>query len=41
MGGEGGLIALNAKGEVIVPFRSQGMKRAWFSGDSEIVSEAF
>ena len=41
MGGEGGLIALNAQGEVIVPFRSQGMKRAWFSGDSEIVSEAF
>ncbi len=41
MGGEGGLIALNAKGEVIVPFRSQGMKRAWFSGDSKIVSEAF
>ena len=41
MGGEGGLIALNAKGEVIVPFRSQGMKRAWFSGDSEITSEAF
>jgi len=41
MGGEGGLIALNRQGEVIVPFRSQGMKRAWFSGDSEIVSEAF
>ncbi len=41
MGGEGGLIALNAQGEVIVPFRSQGMKRAWFSGDGDIVSEAF
>lgn len=41
MGGEGGLIAVNAKGEVCVPFRSQGMKRAWFSGDGEIVSEAF
>jgi beta-aspartyl-peptidase (threonine type) len=41
MGGEGGLITLNAQGQVIVPFRSQGMKRAWFSGDSEIVSEAF
>lgn len=41
MGGEGGLIALNRQGEVIAPFRSQGMKRAWFSGDSEIVSEAF
>ena len=41
MGGEGGVITLNRAGEVIVPFRSQGMKRAWFSGDSEIVSEAF
>ena len=41
MGGEGGLIALNRQGQVIVPFRSQGMKRAWFSGDSEITSEVF
>lgn len=41
MGGEGGLIAVNAQGEVGVPFRSQGMKRAWFSGDGDIVSEAF
>ena len=41
LGGEGGLIAVNARGEVQVPFRSQGMKRAWFAGESEIVSEAF
>ena len=41
MNGEGGLIAVNKNGEVTVPFRSQGMKRAWFSGDSEIISEAF
>jgi beta-aspartyl-peptidase (threonine type) len=41
MGGEGGLIAVDARGEVCVPFRSQGMKRAWFSGDAEIISEAF
>ena len=41
MGGEGGMIAVNAKGEIAVPFRSQGMKRAWFSGDRDIVSEAF
>ncbi len=41
MNGEGGLIAVNKNGEVAVPFRSQGMKRAWFSGDSAIVSEAF
>jgi beta-aspartyl-peptidase (threonine type) len=41
LGGDGGLISVNAKGEVCVPFRSQGMKRAWFRGDSEIISEAF
>jgi len=41
LGGEGGLISVNAKGEVRVPFRSQGMKRAWFSGESEIVAAAF
>lgn len=41
MQGEGGLIAVNAQGHVSVPFRSQGMKRAWFSGDGEITSEAF
>lgn len=41
MGGEGGLIAVTARGEVCVPFRSQGMKRAWFRGDEAIVSEAF
>ena len=41
MGGEGGLIAINRRGEIAVPFRSQGMKRAWFSGDEDIASEAF
>ncbi len=41
MGGEGGMIAVNARGEIVTPFRSQGMKRAWFSGDGEIFSEAF
>lgn len=41
MGGEGGLIAVNARGEIAVPFRSAGMKRAWFQGDGDIVSEAF
>ncbi len=40
-GGDGGLISVNARGEISVPFRSQGMKRAWFSGDSDIISEAF
>lgn len=41
MGGEGGLISVNAKGDVAVPFKSQGMKRAWFQGDGGIFSEAF
>ncbi len=41
MGGEGGLISLNRKGEIYLPFRSQGMKRAWFIDESEIGSEAF
>lgn len=41
MGGEGGLIAVNVHGHVITPYRSQGMKRAWFSGDGEIASDAF
>ncbi|WP_298328664.1 isoaspartyl peptidase/L-asparaginase [Asticcacaulis sp.] len=41
MGGEGGLIVVTRSGEVHTPFRSAGMKRAWFSGDGDIVSEAF
>ncbi len=41
MGGEGGLIAVDRHGQVAVPFRSQGMKRAWFQDDHEITSEAF
>ena len=41
MGGEGGLIVVTRSGEVHAPFRSAGMKRAWFSGDGDIVSEAF
>jgi len=41
MGGEGGLIAVNTHGEICMPFRSQGMKRAGFSGDGEIFSAAF
>ncbi|WAC46770.1 isoaspartyl peptidase/L-asparaginase [Asticcacaulis sp. SL142] len=40
-GGEGGLISVSRTGEVQVPFRSAGMKRAWFSGDTDIQSEAF
>ncbi|MFN3808720.1 isoaspartyl peptidase/L-asparaginase family protein [Asticcacaulis sp.] len=41
LGGEGGLIVVTRSGEVHAPFRSAGMKRAYFSGDGDIVSEAF
>ncbi|MDC7682530.1 isoaspartyl peptidase/L-asparaginase [Asticcacaulis sp. BYS171W] len=41
MGGEGGLIMVTRTGEVLTPFRSAGMKRAWFRDDGDIVSEAF
>src|SRR6185312_12855628 len=30
LGGEGGLIGVDIQGDISVPFRSQGMKRAWF-----------
>jgi L-asparaginase / beta-aspartyl-peptidase len=41
MGGEGGVIVVTRLGQVLTPFRSQGMKRAWFAGDDEIKSAAF
>lgn len=36
IGGEGGLIAVNAKGEVYLPFNSEGMYRAWMGVDGKI-----
>ncbi|MHB8528021.1 MAG: isoaspartyl peptidase/L-asparaginase family protein [Caulobacteraceae bacterium] len=41
LGGEGGLIALTARGEIAMPFNSQGMKRAALHGDGTITSEVF
>ena len=41
LGGWGGLIALSATGEIAMPFRSQGMKRAALSPDGTITSEVF
>ena len=41
LGGEGGLIALSASGEIAMPFNSQGMKRAALHPDGRIVSEVF
>ena len=38
LGGDGGLIAVDAKGNVAAPFTSQGMKRAWSTshGDRQV-----
>jgi len=41
LGGEGGLIAVDAAGNVAMPFVSAGMKRAALLPDGNIVSEAF
>jgi L-asparaginase/beta-aspartyl-peptidase (threonine type) len=41
LGGEGGLIALTAKGEIVMPFNSAGMKRAALYPDGRVVSTVF
>lgn len=41
MGGDGGLIALDAAGNRADPFNSQGMKRAWLAPDGAIGVEVF
>jgi len=41
LGGEGGLIAVDATGRIVMPFVSAGMKRAALLPSGEIVSEAF
>ena len=41
MGGDGGLIALDAKGQITDPYNSQGMKRAWLDTDGNIVVRVF
>ncbi|WP_395944900.1 isoaspartyl peptidase/L-asparaginase family protein [Brevundimonas sp.] len=41
MGGDGGLIALDAGGDIASPFNSQGMKRAWLTSGGEIGVEVF
>jgi isoaspartyl peptidase/L-asparaginase-like protein (Ntn-hydrolase superfamily) len=41
LGGWGGLIALSATGEIAMPFRSQGMKRAALTPDGTITSAVF
>lgn len=41
LGGEGGLIALSAAGEIVTPYNSAGMKRAALYADGRMVSEVF
>lgn len=41
LGGEGGLIALTAAGEIVMPYNSAGMKRAALFADGAIVSQVF
>jgi isoaspartyl peptidase/L-asparaginase-like protein (Ntn-hydrolase superfamily) len=41
LGGWGGLIALSCTGEITMPFRSQGMKRAALAPDGGITAEVF
>ena len=41
LGGDGGLIALDAHGHRADPFNSQGMKRAWLTPDGDIGVDVF
>lgn len=41
LGGDGGLIALDARGNIADPFNSQGMKRAWLTVEGEIGVDVF
>jgi len=41
LGGDGGLIALSADGDIAMPFNSKGMKRACLGAGGSIVSEVF
>jgi len=41
MGGDGGLIAVDAEGRIALPFVSAGMKRACATADGEVFSAAF
>jgi isoaspartyl peptidase/L-asparaginase-like protein (Ntn-hydrolase superfamily) len=41
LGGDGGVIAVDAEGNLALPYNSDGMKRAWLSPDGEIGSTVF
>ncbi|NOT49176.1 MAG: beta-aspartyl-peptidase, partial [Acidobacteria bacterium] len=39
--GEGGLIAVDTKGNVTLPFNSEGMYRGWVNADGELITAIF
>jgi beta-aspartyl-peptidase (threonine type) len=41
IGGEGGLIAVDAKGNVVLPFNSEGMYRGFITSDGEPIVEIY
>ena len=41
LGGDGGLIALDAQGNIAAPYNSQGMKRAWLTVEGEVGVDVF
>jgi isoaspartyl peptidase/L-asparaginase-like protein (Ntn-hydrolase superfamily) len=41
LGGDGGVIAVDADGALAMPYNSEGMKRAWLSADGEIGAAVF
>ncbi len=41
LGGDGGLIALDAQGNIADPYNSQGMKRAWLTVEGEVGVDVF
>jgi isoaspartyl peptidase/L-asparaginase-like protein (Ntn-hydrolase superfamily) len=41
LGGDGGLIALDAEGNIAAPYNSQGMKRAWLTVEGEVHVDVF
>ena len=41
IGGEGGLIAVDAQGQVALTFNTEGMYRGWIAGDGVIHVDIF
>lgn len=41
LGGDGGMIAVDAEGNLALPYNSEGMKRAWLTRDGEIGATVF